>query len=240
MSNSIICNIPHSGMYIPEWAKQDFIISELQLKQFSEKMVDKDIDKIFSFISSENKIVQEISRVVVDMERYRNDKDEPMSKLGMGLFYEKDDLGNIIRIRRETYTKCLKIYDDYHAKLTNLVDEKLNIYDKCYILDCHSFHNGLTYTGYNTKNFPDVCIGFNEEHPNKEILYIKKLFEKYGYIVALNMPFSGALVPLKHLNNPKVYSIMLELNRQVYNNDKKFYRVQNICKEIVEYLENEK
>lgn len=41
-----------------------------------------------------------------------------------------------------------------------------------------------------------------------------------GYSCELNYPYSGALVPMEfyHDENPKMQSVMLEINRRVYLN----------------------
>jgi len=45
--------------------------------------------------------------------------------------------------------------------------------------------------------------------------------------VKINEPFSGAIVPLKYQNDARVVSVMIELNRRIYDNDS-FSKVQNI------------
>lgn len=233
--DQVICNIPHAGLLIPEWAYEDFIISKEELIGFSDLMVDKNIDGMFSFVSGNNKVSSEISRIVVDLERYINDNLEPMAQLGMGMFYLKDDKGDIIRKKGKTYNKSLELYNNYHSKLENLVKNSLIKNKRCYILDCHSFHDDLTYTNFNTSDFPDICLGFNEENPNIEVLYVKNLFELEGFSVKFNLPFSGSIVPTSEINNSKVRSLMLELNRRIYDNDN-FDRVQSLCKQVYNYL----
>jgi N-formylglutamate amidohydrolase len=38
----------------------------------------------------------------------------------------------------------------------------------------------------------------------------------HGYLVEVNEPYAGAIVPATHLNDTQVYSIMLEVRRDVY------------------------
>lgn len=235
--DQVVCNIPHAGLLIPEWAYEDFLISEEKLNKFSELMVDKNIDSMFSFVSGNNKVSSEISRIVVDLERYIDDNLEPMAQLGMGMFYLKDDKDNTIRNKGKTYKKSLELYNDYHLRLESLVKNSLLENKRCYILDCHSFHDDLAYTNFSISDFPDVCLGFNEEKPNIEVLYVKSLFESEGFSVKFNLPFSGSIVPTSEINNSKVRSLMLELNRRIYDNDN-FDRVQSLCKQVYNYLNN--
>lgn len=235
----IICNIPHAGTDIPSWAIQDFVINEIELKRLTNRLVDISVDRLFSFVATDDKVVLNVSRIVVDMERYRDDNEEPMAKLGMGLFYEKDDVGNVIRHKGTTYNKCLKLYDNYHAKLESKVTKSVEETGSCYIIDCHSFHDKMNYTGHDITEFPDVCLGINDDIPSKEVIWIKELFENNGYSVEYNIPFKGSIVPLKYLNDARVKSIMLELNRRIYcNNQDDFQKVQDLCREVCDYLKN--
>ena len=49
---------------------------------------------------------------------------------------------------------------------------------------------------------------------------LKTYIEKMGYSCELNYPYSGALVPMEfyHDENPKMQSVMLEINRRIYLN----------------------
>lgn len=233
----VICNIPHSGTNIPDWALRDFIIPLGKIRKIAEFMVDKEVDRLFSFVPEENKLTAEISRIVVDTERYRNDSDEPMESLGMGLFYTCDHKGNPIRKRGSTYEECLNIYDKYHRKLEGKTACCLEKTGRCTILDCHSFHDEMEYTGYQPESFPDVCIGFNEKEPSEIVLKIKALFENEGYSVKLNLPFSGAILPLKYLSDNRVASVMLELNRRIYCGSKQdFRKISGLCEKAYRLL----
>lgn len=187
-TNPVICNIPHSATYIPDWAAGDFTIPAEQLREIAEFMADKEVDRLFDFVDEETKVVSAISRVAVDMERYRNDEEEPMAKLGMGLFYTRDHNGTTIRKKGETYESCIRIYDEYHRSFEEKTAACLEKAGRCIILDCHSFHDGMKYTGFPAEQYPYVCIGFNEKEPSAAALCIKKLFEKEGYSVKLNLP----------------------------------------------------
>lgn len=238
---SVICNIPHAGVSIPEGALKDFVVPRETLDKFADKMIDKNVDKLFHFVPYENKIISYISRVVVDMERYRDDEKEEMSKVGMGLFYTHDDQGNKIRNKGGTYPLCLDCYDEYHKRLGQLVTNCLNEHGKCYILDCHSFHDGQTHMGYDPSVYPDVCIGFNEREPYPEVRLIEEIFKDNFYSVAYNMPFAGSLVPLEYMDNPNVRTVMLELNRRIYADSyEDFRRVQQICERVYGILKHAK
>ncbi len=231
----VVLNIPHSGIIVPEWAVEDIIISNDELDTLLEFITDKNVDKLWEFVPQKNKQVATISRLIVDTERYRNDDDETMSLKGMGLYYTHTPKGKQFRFRsKESYSKCLDIYDEYHLSLEKKVTQCLTEHGKCVVLDCHSFHDEMNYTGYHTSSFPDVCIGVNNTI-GATAQFIIDTFQAAGYTVKVNEPFSGSLVPLKYLNNIRVQSVMIELNRRIYDNNS-FHIVQNLCKEIYSKL----
>lgn len=233
--NNIICNIPHASTCIPEWAREDITISTKELKFLADFMVDKDMDKMWEFVLPENKQVATVSRLIVDTERYRNDLDEPMHEKGMGLYYTHTNEGKQFRLKTEdSYKRCLKIYDDYHQAFEDKVTACLEKHGKCIILDCHSFHDEMTYTGYDSTNFPDVCIGVNGK-VSPEAQMIIDTFKSGGYFVKINEPFSGSIVPIKYLDDNRIVSVMIELNRRIYDN-LCFDKIQDICKQIYKKL----
>ena len=227
----IVLNIPHSSTLIPDWAVKDILISASELSALVDFMTDKDVDKIWNFVPNENKQIATVSRLVVDTERYRNDNDEEMALKGMGLYYTHTPDGKQFRVRSEdTYSKCLAIYDEYHSSLEGKVTKSLAEHGECIVLDCHSFHDDMNYTGYHTSSFPDVCVGVNSAlSPQAELII--DVFKNNGYTVKVNGPFAGSLVPLKYLNDNRVVSVMIELNRRIYDNDS-FKKVQKVCKQI--------
>lgn len=233
--SKVICNIPHSSTMIPSWAKKDIICSQDELDVLVDFITDKDVDRLWEFVPSNAKQIAEVSRVIVDTERFRNDEDEEMSALGMGLYYTHDPYGNRFRIKNEqSYQKCLFIYDNYHKSLEEKAGSALTDFGKCVILDCHSFHDEMKYTGTDPSEFPDVCIGVNG-NVTKEAEAVINFFTSKGYSVKTNTPFSGSIVPLKYFNDSRITSIMIELNRRIYQGES-FTKIQDICKKIYTQL----
>lgn len=84
------------------------------------------------------------------------------------------------------------------------------------------------------RTFPDVCIGVNRGvSPETEL--ITGIFEAEGYSVKLNEPFAGALVPAAFSGDDRVSSVMIELNRRIYDNGS-FSDVRELCRRIYENL----
>ena len=233
--DNVVLNLPHSGTVVPQWALGDMAIPGRELAAWIGFMVDKDVDRLWGFVPEENKQVTAVSRLVVDMERYRSDEDESMARKGMGLYYTHTPDGRPFRVRsEETYARCIALYDEYHRALEAKVTRCIAEHGGCILLDCHSFHDGMEYTGHPTSSFPDVCIGVNGGI-GAEAQFVIDVFRAEGYTVKVNEPFAGSLVPLRYWNDPRVRSVMIELNRRVYDNDA-FGRVSGLCRGIYEAL----
>ncbi len=165
----------------------------------------------------------EVSRLYCDVERFRNDEDEIMSRVGMGVCYTRDFDGEIMRDvpEKERQHILTRYYDPYHRALEVLVETALEREESPLILDCHSFYpEPLSYEESNpcARQRPDICIGTDNCHtPEKLTKRIRDYFTSLGYSVALNSPFSGSLVPSAYYRKDRrVKSVMIEINRKLY------------------------
>ena len=124
-----------------------------------------------------------------------------------------------------------------------MADECLEKHNQCLIIDCHSFPaQPLPYE--NDLNRPDICIGTDAFHTQPELeATLVNSFQEYGYSVAINSPFAGSLVPIDfYRKEPRVQSIMVELNRGLYSTPDKLSKLQihleqvlmNLCKNDIE------
>ena len=223
--NPIIFHIPHSSCHIPQDLRHEFCLSDNELNTEILLMTDHYTDIIFSNAASENDEIIKfpVSRLVVDPERFVNDIDEPMSKVGMGAVYVKRHNGNILRRANSNREILLeRFYYPHHKKFEEVVSNHLNMYGKAIILDCHSFpSNALEYELNKHGRRPDICIGTDNYHtPNwiREATLVE--FRKLGFSVEFDTPFSGTFVPSKYYSlNSSVISIMIELRRDLYMNE---------------------
>ncbi|MBL7058239.1 N-formylglutamate amidohydrolase [Patescibacteria group bacterium] len=226
----VVCNIPHSSINIPQSFKGDFIIPEKKLIKEAKELADLFTDELYANILKKyGGIVSGVSRLATDIERFEDDKNEPMSKVGMGALYVKSQEGEIIRefsdIRRE---KLLNLfYRQYHKTLTSLVAQSLRQFGRCVIIDCHSFPSRpRDYEPDQKDNRPDICIGTDKYHT--PALLKKALvgnFKNKGFSVKVNSPFKGTMIPLKYYGKDKrVDSVLIEVNRKLYMNERNFRR----------------
>jgi N-formylglutamate amidohydrolase len=218
-----ILHIPHSGVEVPVNYHDSFIGGVATIERETLILGDLKTDQLFIFDPERSiPVVFPYSRVFVDVERFRDDSNEPMSTRGMGVIYQNGH--DLQPIRHELTTELRKsilieYYDPHHAKLSHAVDDQLKTNGRALIIDCHSFpKNRLPYEDSKQTGRPEICIGTDNFHTPKAVLdSVLYQFLKKGYTAALDQPFSGALVPMKHFHKTKeVVSIMIEVRRDLF------------------------
>lgn len=248
--SKILLNIPHSSEFIPKYLREEILISDNELEKEVNTMTDLYVDKIFSAkklgIDAKDILKADFSRLICDVERFENDSDEIMSEIGMGAVYTKTSHGEKLR---NNDIKCRKhiienYYKPYHKKFEAAVSKRLDKYDECIILDCHSFNPNAKYLDFG--ECADICLGVNGHTPQWLVNTAKNLFEKAGYTVSINSPFSGTIVPLAYYNvDMRVSSMMIEINRKIYakhhlgdivEDKNKVNKVSKVCKEFIEVI----
>ncbi len=218
--NKLILHIPHSSTYLPE---SFYVLEDVSLDQEFQRMTDWFTDELFDFEEA-TKLVFPYSRLYCDVERFREDRDEPMASKGMGVCYTSTSFGTKLREVSREEKEFIKatIYDKHHKNLTALVDEALEVHETVLIIDCHSFPNEFLAQHKKSDKRPDICIGTDDFHtPSELIEYLRNCFEKEGLSVEINEPFCGTMVPLNHYHKDRrVKSVMIEVNRKLYLNEK--------------------
>lgn len=221
-----ILHIPHASVAIPPQYRKAYLGGDAVIDGENLKLCDLHTDTLF--VSSALPTIPLIfpySRIFVDVERFRNAKEEIMASRGMGALYSRGhDLKPIRTLpnHEEQEAILLQYYDPHHAKLTELVDAQLAQHGKALIIDCHSFPSKrLPYEDSNEKERPEICIGTDSFHTPQGIANkLFQSFKKMGYSTALNYPFSGSIVPLKHYQKDlRVMSVMLEIRRDLFTNE---------------------
>ena len=237
----LILHIPHSSTLIP--IKEGYCVSEEILNQEILKLTDWYTDDLF-----ENKIDCSIkapfSRIFCDTERFSDDNQEIMAQFGMGVLYEKTDDGQLLRkISSELRTRILKdYYWKHHNLLTDRVRNQLEKFGAATIVDCHSFPQIPINRALDKSDFrPDFNIGTDAFHTSQKLIDLSfNFFNKRGFSLGVDSPYSGSIVPMKYYRkNNKVQSIMLEINRKLYLNEpsneksKNYYKIKQIVQEFL-------
>lgn len=216
----MILHIPHSSTHIPKEYLDDYLLSAQDLQQEILTMTDHYTDELFDWPC--DRAVFPVSRLLVDVERFEDDVQEPMAERGMGVLYEKTS--ELKPLRKALSTKrreelLSKYYRPHHKKLEMMVEYRLCKSEKALVIDCHSFNElARPYERYTGGQRADICLGTDSFHTPKELIELMKdFFTDRGYSLAVDDPFVGCLIPMKFYGKDKrVQGIMIELNRKLY------------------------
>lgn len=219
-----VLHIPHDSTMIPSALRNQFLLSDDELNLELVRMTDHHTLAIFAPLVHAAQVVSSpVSRLVVDVERFAEDEDEPMAARGMGAVYRVTSQNAPLRrslSKAERGELMQAYYHPHHAQLEQVVERTVKQYGRCLVLDCHSFpDHALPYEMADEASVrPDICIGTDEFHTD-EVLSSAffTAFEDQGWSVNLNNPFAGALVPLsRYRRDRRVSALMIEVNRKLY------------------------
>ncbi len=221
MVANLLIHIPHASLHLPPDFWRDVMVDRKIIENNLHFMADYKVDELARNIDC-HKIIAKYSRLYCDVERFRDDSDEPMARLGMGAVYTHLPGGahyrQVTPERREEIIR--QAYEPHHAQLNKLSQKIVAQYGSCMMIDLHSYSDDLVRKlfGY-TENLPDICLGYDDEwFSENNALKLKTYIEQLGYSCALNYPYEGALVPMDFYRDktPGLRSVMLEINRRVY------------------------
>lgn len=168
------------------------------------------------------RLVFPLSRLVCDVERFPVDALEPMSTHGMGAIYELTSDGKALRDRmtgktREAYLESY--YYPHHRELEEMVAGILSTCPRCLIVDCHSFPS--VPIRCEAPERPVVCIGTaGIQTPSALVRQLVDACEKFGLEVLVDHPYSGAMIPQRYLSDRRLESVMIEVRRDLYTNER--------------------
>jgi len=252
----VVVHVPHASMDIPDKYRKTILLDEKRLWRETLRMTDAFCGELYDAPEFPVRVVAPVSRIVCDMERFRDDRLEPCAKNGQGLMYTKTAHGRRLRNYDEDLrnTVLTEIYDPHHANLTTAVDEALARHGKCLVIDGHSFGSRMILNPDHTLVFPfthpDFDIGTDAYHtPTALCDALCGKVRELGYRPKVNTPFDGAITPMKYYRQDKrVVSVMFETNRRLYMNEKDmtksadFEKTREACHSLMrfaaEYVSN--
>jgi N-formylglutamate amidohydrolase len=186
-------------------------------------MTDWHTDRLFEGVSElgATLFVNELSRLVVDPERFADEDAEPMDRIGQGAVYTRTSDGAELRRLGPGDRQRLidEVYAPYHSALTDVVAGTLDAFGQCLVLDCHSFGTvPLPSESDQSTDRPDICIGTDAFHTPPALAdRFVAAFAAEGFSTDIDRPFSGALVPLRHYaRDRRVSAVMVEVRRGLY------------------------
>jgi N-formylglutamate amidohydrolase len=125
----IVLHIPHASREVPDTDRVEIVLCDTDLERELLLMTDAWTDELLKFSDDYDvtRVIAPVSRLVCDVERFRDDDEEDMSQVGMGAVYTSTSNGRSLREpTAETRIRILETYyDPHHALLTKAVDEAL-------------------------------------------------------------------------------------------------------------------
>eukprot|EP01051_Picozoa_sp_SAG22_P018737 SAG22_NODE_3245_length_1834_cov_1.074352_2_plen_470_part_00 len=247
----LLLHVPHASTTIPESALPEFVVSAANLQTEQLRLVDWYTDELYmgGSFPRQRAVVAEVSRLVVDTERFADDAMESAASVGMGACYlqttEGQELRQLTLERRQAL--LAEHYHPHHARLDRLAGACLGAHGRCVVLDCHSFpvRPLPTQTSFLDVS-PEICIGTDPQHTSPELRdLVVGFFRERGYEVLVDKPFRGALIPNAFYgNDTRVQSVMVELRRDLYMDEATgeklegpFQRLQAVLTELRGTLE---
>ncbi len=259
----LIMSIPHCGTTFPEEFLQNTLPSEQDLRK-NEDIFVKDLlaPAIENGITALN---MNISRTFIDVNRAKMEVDPNMfydypkddlglnrhrSRYGLGLIHKVTADSNPIYAGPISYKEVEKriknIYDAYHNRLRELIEQTIAKFGFCLVLDCHSMPSKICSIISESPRI-DFCLGnlFEQSCPNKISFFVENEFCKREYYVSKNRPYSGAYITFNYCEPRKQsHTLQLEINREIYADEKTltknadFQKVSHDISKVITNLAN--
>ena len=221
MVSRILLHIPHSSTHIPEDLPGSFTAGPDSIRRNIVALTDYAVDQLFDSPRHQNRLISPVSRLICDVERFRNDADEIMASSGMGAVYTHGAYGEVLRPYCEDLRSAIltRYYDPHHRRLLTMASEAIEDNGLCVIVDAHSFPSApLPIDLDQSKDRPDICIGTDDCHTPRGLAdTVRDCAQSLGFSVEENKPYQGTIVPLPLLGSTApIRSIMIEVNRRLY------------------------
>ena len=241
----IIISLPHSG----DNYYSEFIKSSLLDKDELRRAEDSFVDEIWDFSINEGYcyIKSTIPRIYVDLNRHPLELDpylcssdipkfEQSKSLkvlsGIGVIPKVSNYGNDIYAeplsRAEIRKRLISYYFPYHRALKYMIKRLKNKFKDVLVIDCHSMPSSDV---PKKSTFVDINLGNNYGLSISENIFnlIRGNFEKLGFIVEENIPYSGGFIT-QFYGNPSdgIHVLQLEINRSIFMDEKLFKKNRNI------------
>lgn len=244
----VVANVPHSSSFIPDEVREQFLLSDVELAEEQRLLVDWFTDELYAPIAEAGgcMVRHDVSRFVLDPERFEDDSQEVMAARGMGAIYTHGCHRQQIRRAlspTERETLLASLYRPYHAELIARVEDCIARFGRCVVVDCHSYPaRALPYEIYGDSTRPDLVLGTDRYHTPPEITRkIEATVQETRYSFGLDRPFAGTYVPLPFYKDPRVIAFMLEINRATYMNETSTQKIEGFSrmKECVQRIVRE-
>lgn len=228
-------HVPHDGNMFPKELMDSVIVSDAVFAKYHEAMRDTRVRDLIppKYRNDDHTVNFEVSRLLCDVERFIG-TEEIMERYGMGFCYEKAYDGTVIKIiTGELKEKTLRYYRTHHDRMDRMCAGRSNIL----LIDLHSYSDEIIPPAQRSGLTPDLCIGTDPVFTPDDIKEaFVSAFEKAGFSVDINEPYSGCFVPNAVLRgDARCASVMLEFHKRCYLvKSAEEERIRNIIRNVLE------
>ncbi|MQY26295.1 N-formylglutamate amidohydrolase [Nocardia aurantia] len=220
----VVLHVPHGSRHIPAAVRAGILLTDAELAAELDRMTDSGTGPLAHRAARRAAlppwiVENTVSRLVTDPERFPDEREE-MRAVGMGAVYTRTSHGAPLRHPDAAAEEALlaNYFRPYAETVARVVDERLAATGTAIVLDVHSYPRvPLPYELHGDGPRPAVCLGTDAVHtPDPLRAAAWKAFAACGDL-ALNTPFAGCYVPLRHYgSNPAVAALMIEIRRDTY------------------------
>jgi N-formylglutamate deformylase len=217
----LLLHLPHDSTIIPPDERADFLLAEAELRAESLRLTDAHTTALYAEgLAPDDFVRAEVSRLVVDVERFADDAQERCAAFGMGATYVRTADGRPLRALTPARRAELmaRHYWPHHRRLDAAAAARLARFGRCLVLDAHSYPTGPLPTQVSAGPSPEIGVGTQPGHTPPELRdVVVDFFRGRGYEVGVDVPFSGAMVPDACFGrDPRLWSVMIEVRRDLY------------------------
>ena len=217
----VLVHIPHAGTIIPAETRAGLLLDDDALATEVRLLTDHRTDVLAAGTGAvgATRVVNRLSRLVVDPERFPDDREE-LAVRGMGAVYTRGHALQPLRDPTPAQVDELlqRYFHPYAARVTAEVARLLADHDRVTIVDLHSYpRRRLPYELHDGPR-PPLCVGTDPDHTPRWLrAVVAEVADAHHLDVGFDTPFAGAYVPLDfHGTDRRVTSVMLELRRDLY------------------------
>ncbi len=214
----ILVSIPHASTFVPKEILEKMLISSRDIKNHADLFTDEVFD-----LSCTHKVKAGISRLVVDVNRASDDIELESQLCVDGVVVRVTPDGQQIYRTPPKVSEISQRLETYHFTFHDRLEEKIKTEKIKFFIDGHSMwsHRPSALKG-SADDRADICLGNRSftSCSRKQTHFIKNFFEKQGYTVKVNDPYSGKYVLGFHCHRRYLPGIQLEINRKLILNEK--------------------
>ncbi|MEU0335427.1 N-formylglutamate amidohydrolase [Streptomyces sp. NPDC006193] len=219
----VLLHVPHSARAVPPDVRAGIVLGDAALERELDHITDAHTAELAERAAALAgltpwRFVNRLSRLVVDPERFPDEREE-MLAVGMGAVYTRTThLGELRPAGADPEPLLARYFRPYAEAMARAVAGRLAATGRAVVIDVHSYPaEPLPYELHATGPRPPVCLGTDAFHTPPELVgAARTAFAGCGG-TELDSPFAGTYVPLEfHGEDARVHALMVEIRRDTY------------------------